>query len=111
MPSGADHLRPSERSWTVAVYVKGEKKPAGSGVLIDRRRVLTCRHVVESSGAVLRDPGQLSVAFAAATEDPYHDPHEVTRVDAATHPRADLAVLTLAEDAPADVTPAPLRRP
>ena len=99
-------IRPSERSWTAAVYASGDTKPVGSGVLIDRRRVLTCRHVVKD----LNSNG-LSVAFPAAVDDPFRDPIRVDRVDLATHERADVALLTLAADAPADVAPAPLRRP
>ena len=106
MSDGADGIRPEERSWTVAVYAQGREKPAGSGVLIDRRRVLTCRHVVEG-----HTPGDLSVAFPAASEDPYRDPQAVAGVDAAGHARADVAVLTLDSDAPGDVIPAPLKRP
>ena len=106
MTAVSEGFRPRERSWTVAIYVEGLETPKGSGVLVDRRRVLTCRHVVEGRAAA-----ELSVAFPAAIEDPYRDHLGVVGVDAAEHARADVAVLRLAEDAPGDAFPAPLKRP
>ncbi|MFV0459424.1 MAG: AAA family ATPase [Actinomycetales bacterium] len=106
MSGDSRSIRPADRSWTVAVYVRGSEKPKGSGVLIDRRRVLTCRHVVEDL-----DLDGLVVAFPAATEDPFGEPIPVSTVHPATHKQADVAVLTLSKPAPPDAIAAPLRNP
>lgn len=97
--------RPAERSWTVAILLAESNIPVGSGVLVDSQRVLTCRHVVQPHPS-----HSLRVAFPAA-EDPYLPSLEVVQVDIATHPQADIAVLTLAGEAPAGVEAAPLLQP
>jgi hypothetical protein len=101
----SQQVYPEIDSWVAAIYatpVGGD--PCGSGVVIDRSRILTCAHVVAQFG-------EAWVAF------PRTDPKFTTRtrVASVTIPTEgqdeDIAILHLAEDVPAAVTPAPLRCP
>ncbi|MBN1173789.1 MAG: trypsin-like peptidase domain-containing protein, partial [Micromonosporaceae bacterium] len=88
----------------MAIYAPGNDKPAGSGVLIDEQRVLTCDHVVAKFRNDLRGA---RVAFRKANLVPTlwlaiagisdHDPE------------SDVAVVVLSEAV--TVTPAPLLCP
>ncbi|MEU7901711.1 trypsin-like peptidase domain-containing protein [Actinoplanes sp. NPDC049118] len=92
---------PGYDPWTVTVFAGAARTPLGCGVLIDRRRVLTCWHVVEGQDTI-------TVAFPKAGV-----PRTVRVEVAETRGDRDLdvAVLQLATDAPPEAAPAPLRSP
>jgi hypothetical protein len=106
------HMQPEDDSWVVAIYAsEAGGTPLGSGVVIDRQRVLTCAHVVVEAGAVL---DEVWVAF------PMADPPAATRcgVVSVSTPGGgefeedrDVALLELADPIPEGVTPARLRHP
>jgi hypothetical protein len=80
--------------------------PLGAAVVIDEERVLTCAHVV-ISGRATREP--LWIAFPKA-DNPQR--FKVAAVKTAHSPPVrDLAVLTLEDQIPSGVDPAPLRFP
>ncbi|WP_433291355.1 trypsin-like peptidase domain-containing protein [Actinoplanes sp. CA-030573] len=96
------HAGPDHDPWTVALYAADQPDSAiGTGILVDRRRVLTCWHVVDGKRP-------LSVAFPKSG-GPRDARRAVTEVRG--NPAEDLAVLQLAEPAPAEAHPAPLRSP
>jgi hypothetical protein len=91
-------------AWTAAVYAADRDAPLGAGVVIDDRRVLTCRHVIEPAhgrGAALL------VRFPKAGV-----PRTVAcRVEMVRRAKEDVVVLQLAEPVPPEVTSAVLRAP
>ena len=107
-PTADRFIHPPADSWVAAVHVtEDDLEPIGTAVVIDARRVLTCADVVVTADGTARDP--LWVSFPKADRWPRR------RVAAATlaysPPVRDLAVLVLAEPAPAGVEAAPLRFP
>jgi hypothetical protein len=102
---------PAAATWVVAIHASADDdSPLGCGVVIDGRRVLTCRHVIEGCA-----PGEVWVAF------PYAETSGADtrlRVDSIIPPAVpeptkvkDLALLNLRGPVPAEVTPAPLLFP
>ncbi|MGW4945033.1 trypsin-like peptidase domain-containing protein [Actinoplanes sp. NPDC004185] len=93
---------PGRDPWTVAIYASGSRFPVGSGVLIDRRRVLTCLHVLQDR----RQP--FTVAYPKSGL-----PRTAMTAVAGFRPgrEGDVAVLELADLAPPEAVPAPLRSP
>jgi hypothetical protein len=97
---------PRHDPWTVAVYAAVDSHfPLGAGVVIDERRILTCKHVVEGKYSA---SAPLFVAFPKAGVR-RTDRRQVSRVRKVRE--ADVAVLELAEPVPPEATPAPLRSP
>src|SRR4051812_33296567 len=100
---------PAYRGWVVSIHAAarggGQPRLLGTGVLVDPVRVLTCRHVVEG-----HDPASVVVEFPFAA-DVYAPAVRVAEIRLAQHPHADVAVLDLAGELPAGVSPARLRRP
>ncbi|MFF7794319.1 AAA family ATPase [Streptomyces sp. NPDC007991] len=99
--SAADNSpRPGSDSWVAAVHAsQGDRRPLGSGFLIDGRRVLTCASVV-FDGRVRRP--ELWVAFPKAHGMGYQ---RIPVKDVAAPPFderdvRDVAVLTLAQPVP-----------
>jgi WD40 repeat protein len=93
---------PGHDPWTVALFAAHDPRVAlGCGVLVDRKRVLTCWHVVDGKP-------DLIVTFPKAGVS-----RAVRRVvsQVRVNAEADVAVLDLAELAPPEATPAPLRSP
>lgn len=100
---------PTDMTWIASVHTnENDVSPVGSAIVIDSKRLLTSRHVVEHPLH-----GQLWVAF------PYADPSNsrLFAVDCWDLPDdhsavlADIALLHLAERTPPGVTPARLRAP
>ncbi|MFJ3338626.1 trypsin-like peptidase domain-containing protein [Streptomyces sp. NPDC086766] len=102
--------RPLSDTWVTAIHQAADAaRPLGSGVLIDARRVLTCAHVVHSSGQVR---GDLWIAFPKA-EELMHLRLRVEQVVAppvALQEVQDVAVLVLEEEVALEYA-ARLRRP
>src|SRR3954451_15884304 len=100
---------PRYRGWVVSIHTAGrdggQPRLLGTGVLVDPVRVLTCRHVVEG-----HDSASVVVEFPFAA-DVYAAGVPVAEIRPARHPHADVAVLELASELPAGVSPARLRRP
>jgi len=97
---------PGYDPWTVTVFAVGATRTLlGCGVLIDRRRVLTCWHVVEGQDGTR---GPIAVAFPKAGV-----PRTVRVAVAEVRGDRDLdvAVLRLAGEVPPEAIPAPLRSP
>jgi WD40 repeat protein len=104
--------QPEVDSWVAAIYLSAQGgSPVGSGVVIDRQRVLTCAHVVMKDG-VTRDA--IWVAF------PMTDPpialrcrvaSVITPGDGGFDEDQDVAILELTGATPTGVTPARLRCP
>ena len=93
---------PGHDPWTVALFAAADPRVVvGCGVLIDRRRVLTCWHVVEGKGALIATFPKAGVS------------RQVRRliVDVRGNADSDVAILELDELAPPEATPAPLRSP
>jgi Trypsin-like peptidase domain len=104
------YLRPPADSWVASVHAgEHDPVPLGSAVVIDRRRALTCAHVILDDDGASRS-GQLWVSFPRAdlAED---ERRAVVSVDLAPGSTADVAVLVLDQDVPVGVEPAPLRQP
>jgi hypothetical protein len=106
---------PETPAWIVAIHAsKGDADPLGCGIVIDERRVLTCRHVlkVDAPGNTF---GEIWVAFPAAEGRGADTRLLVESTEWPTVPEPtkikDLAVLRLLEPVPADVSPAPLQFP
>jgi AAA ATPase domain/Trypsin-like peptidase domain/WD domain, G-beta repeat len=95
---------PADRSWIVSIH-GGGAKPIGAGVVVDAKRVLTCRHVLAGKSIE-----QVRVAFPWA-ENPFAPPIEVHGWSVADHDEADVAILRLAGALPSGVNPVRLRRP
>ncbi|GAA4633053.1 hypothetical protein GCM10023196_069050 [Actinoallomurus vinaceus] len=95
--TGGDRY-PPRQTWVGAVLDsdREDRTVLGSAVLIDERRLLTCAHVVTD--------GPLWVEFPKAVGAPMRRVAEVRR----SAPTYDLAVLSLAEAVPPEVTAAPL---
>ncbi len=98
---GRQFAGPGYDPWTVTIFAGTARIPLGCGVLIDRRRVLTCWHVVEGQKA-------MTIAFPKAGV-----PRTVRLEVAEARGDVDLdvAVLRLAADAPPEAAQAPLRSP
>src|SRR5690349_19994735 len=92
---------PGHDPWTVALFAASDQRALGCGVLVDRRRVLTCRHVVAGKADlfVTFPKAGVSRAVRRAIKD--------VRGSAET----DVAILDLDDPAPPEATPAPLRSP
>ena len=93
---------PGHDPWTVALFAAADPRVAvGCGVLVDRRRVLTCWHVAEGKSGLI-------VTFPKAGVS-----RQVHRLVMAVRGNADsdVAILELDELAPPEATPAPLRSP
>jgi WD40 repeat protein len=95
--------------WTVEIHRAGDDGvPLGAGVVIDRRRVLTCAHVVAGRSLSERP---LDVTFPKAGAAGVLR-RLVVRVRVAADPHiTDVAILELAESVPPAVRPAMLRSP
>jgi WD40 repeat protein len=106
-----DSPRPGSDTWIAAIHVsEDDRRPVGSGFLIDGRRVLTCAHVVFDDEQQLRP--ELWVAFPKAHGLGYQR-IRVQEVDAPPATRRDVedvAVLVLAQPV-ADGYAARLRQP
>jgi WD40 repeat protein len=102
---------PPTDTWAAAVHLsERDYKPLGAAVLIDSRRLLTCRHVVVTADQKVRE--QLWVAFpTAACPRQRVELVEVVDEHAPDGLVNDLAMLTLYEPVPAGVERAPLRIP
>jgi WD40 repeat protein len=95
---------PPAQNWAAAVYLSRDSPvPAGSALVVDERRVLTCAHLVGGESAVA---ATLWVAFAG-TEPGAGERRPVREVVSG----GDLAMLVLAATTPAGVIAAPLRCP
>src|SRR6185436_10654198 len=92
---------PGHDPWTVALFAASDLRALGCGVLVDRRRVLTCWHVVDGKHDLFVTFPKAGVSRAVRRQI-----HEV-RGSA----ESDIAVLQLDELAPPEATPAPLRSP
>jgi len=80
--SNVGSIRPRVDSWVAAVHVSEEDfTPLGAAVVVDRRRVLTCAHVIQAEGVVRET---LWVAFPKAADGS----NERRRVDAVVLPDA-----------------------
>ncbi|MEI5102452.1 trypsin-like peptidase domain-containing protein [Streptomyces sp. PmtG] len=102
-------VRPGRDTWVAAVHDSArDTRPLGSGFLIDRRRVLTCAHVV---GPAWGEKGGLWVAFPMAEDVVGHrvPVAEVVLPPGGDPSVRDVAVLLLAEDVPGGLA-ARLRR-
>ncbi|HEY8471188.1 MAG TPA: trypsin-like serine protease [Natronosporangium sp.] len=102
-------IQPPDDRWTVAIHRDSQKlTPIGAGVVIDRRRVLTCAHLLLREGRRLE---QVWLTFPKA-EIGFVEPLRVTRFTIADGPLKfgrDVAVLELDAPLPPGVRPAPLR--
>ncbi|MDS0148442.1 trypsin-like peptidase domain-containing protein, partial [Amycolatopsis sp. CM201R] len=104
----SDPVLPS-RSWVVAVHLTLEDLgPAGTGVVLDERRVLTSAHVIPASE---HGRAGLCVAFPFAESEAMLNRVRVREVRRAAAPQADMAVLHLDSPIPAGVAVARLRCP
>lgn len=106
---------PETTAWIAAIHTsENDAQPIGCGIVIDERRVLTCRHVVEGD-APDGTLGEIWVSFPEAEEGGADTRLPVERTEWPTIPEPtkvkDLAVLRLSKSVPADVTPAPLHFP
>jgi hypothetical protein len=102
-------VRPAEDSWIAAVHAtETDPTPLGSALLIDTRRLLTCRHVVTAAGTVRPE---IWVEFPNAGSITARMQVANVRLPARTSPDADAAVLWLAEPVPEGVVAARLRDP
>jgi hypothetical protein len=109
----ARRAQPEADAWVAAIYpTPTGGAPIGSGVVIADRQVLTCAHVVTSSGRAGLD--EAWVAF------PMADPPTAARCKVASistpgdgtfDEDQDVALLELADPVPEGVTPARLRCP
>src|SRR5215831_3402224 len=104
------------RPWRARVLQAGQGV-AGAGVLIDKRHVLTCAHVVNqalSRGEEEQDPpdGEIQLDFVEAKADPL-DARVVVGGWVPIDPSGggDVAVLELDVEAPPGARPARLRQP
>jgi hypothetical protein len=97
---------PRNDPWTVAIFASAELRiPLGTGIVLDSRRILTCRHVVEGK---YDNDRRLIVNFPKAGL-PRSERREVAEVRPA--PESDIAILELHDPVPPEVPPAPLRAP
>jgi WD40 repeat protein len=105
-------IRPTDDSWIVAVHSSEHGvHPSGSGLVIDRQRILTCAHVARR----IQDSGcEIWVAFPKSKNGPVSRlqvaREQVVFADTGAEVQ-DLAVLHLAEPVPRGVDPVPLRDP
>src|SRR5215475_14140052 len=108
MSTGGVPAGPARAGWVAMVHgARDQFTPLGAGVAIDRRRVLTCAHVVRAR----HEAGSaLWVAFPMS-EDPHASQRRVAQVRMDARWEVDLAALELAEELPPDVEPAELRCP
>ncbi|MEV5875670.1 trypsin-like peptidase domain-containing protein, partial [Streptomyces sp. NPDC052101] len=100
MSTAAGSPRPRSDSWVAAIHAsQHDRRPLGSGCLIDGRRVLTCAHVVFDGD---QQKPELWVAFPKAHGMGYRrvPVHEVTAPPIAERDVQDVAVLTLAQAVP-----------
>jgi hypothetical protein len=111
----SNKVDPEAAPWVVSVHGSENDEDAyGCGVVIDERRILTCRHVRDK--AVRDMSGEIWVAFPFApggsADTRLLVKGTVLPVAPDTNKTAkDLAVLHLSEPVPAGVTAAPLRFP
>ncbi|MPY56347.1 tetratricopeptide repeat protein [Streptomyces spongiae] len=97
--------------WLVSIALGEGRAPAGAGVLVTDRHVLTCAHVVREAAGPEPPDGPLFVRFQWAGE---HDPLPAVVVADGWHPpeseeqRGDLAVLELRDPLPEGARRAPL---
>jgi WD40 repeat protein len=105
-------MRPPDDSWAIAVHSSEHGvHPSGSGLAIDRQRILTCAHVARR----IQDPGgEIWVAFPKSKNGPVSrlrvTREQVVFADTGAEVQ-DLAILHLAEPVPPGVDPVPLRDP
>jgi WD40 repeat protein len=105
-------VRPPDDSWVVALHSsEHDIHPSGSGLVIDRQRILTCAHVARS----IQDSGcEIWVAFPKSTKGPVPRlrmaREHVVFADSGAEVQ-DLAVLHSPESVPPGVDPVPLRDP
>ncbi|WP_433383645.1 trypsin-like peptidase domain-containing protein [Actinoplanes sp. CA-142083] len=92
---------PGHDPWTVALFAASDLRALGCGVLVDRRRVLTCWHVVDGKADLFVTFPKAGVSRAVRRSI------KEVRGSAET----DVAVLELDDLAPPEATPAPLRSP
>src|SRR6266487_534701 len=95
--------QPGDESWVAALHVsERDYTVLGAAVVVDRRRLLTCAHVVAGRE-------ETWVAFPKA--DRLVGRSRVAEIRLAAEPVADLAVLILEDPVPEDVIPARLKCP
>ncbi len=110
--SADSEVRPPDDSWVVALHSSEHGvHPSGSGLVIDRQRILTCAHVATR----IQDSGcEIWVAFPKSKNGPVSRlrvaREQVVFADTSAEVQ-DLTVLHLAEPAPPGVNPVPLRDP
>ena len=110
--SADSEMRPSDDSWVVAVHSSEHNAhPSGSGLVIDRQRILTCAHVARR----IQDSGrEIWVAFPKSKKGPAPRSRvareHVVFADSGAEVQ-DLAILHLSEPLPPGVDPVPLRDP
>ncbi|HEY6789308.1 MAG TPA: hypothetical protein VI365_18550, partial [Trebonia sp.] len=101
-----DQAQPDADAWITAIHAtEDDSMPAGSGIVLDELRILTCHHVIENLA-------EKYVAFPKAQGSSMIR----RRVDRVVLPDGhddvkDAAILVLAEPVPAGVTAAPLSFP
>lgn len=101
-------------AWVAAILASEDElgPPLGAGILIAGDRVLTCAHVIVGDDGEVRE--QLWVSFPKVSGSrPIRVASSQIRYEPPVRGQAvrDLAVLSLAESAPAGVEPAPVRCP
>ncbi|MGI5479278.1 trypsin-like peptidase domain-containing protein [Streptomyces lavendofoliae] len=105
------NLRPGSDAWVAAIHgAQADRRPLGSGFLIDAQRVLTCAHVVFEGG---QPRPEVWVAFPKAAGLGRGRRIQVQEVVAPVpelHDTDDVAVLILAESVPEECA-ARLRQP
>ena len=101
-------LELSDLTWIAAIYLSEEDStPAGVGVAIDERRVLTSDVTIRDS---LRNQPSLWIDFPMA-DNPNLGRREVSNVRRPQKAMAEVAILQFDDALPSDVHPAPLRCP
>ncbi|WAZ19199.1 trypsin-like peptidase domain-containing protein [Streptomyces cinnabarinus] len=100
MSTADDSPRPGSATWVASIHaLENDRRPLGSGLLIDGRRVLTCAHVVFDGGC---QKPELWVAFPKAQGTRYRRVRvqSVVAPPAYKHEWEDVAVLILERPEP-----------
>ena len=107
--TGSAH--PLEDAWIAAIHADQHSiEPIGTALVVDKRRMLTCAHVILSPNGEVREV--LWISFPKAMDSAACPRRRVASVILASDPPVkDLALLVLDQEIPAGVDVAPLRCP